>query len=111
MATAPGTVTLIAVQASRPVGLAVLGVNSGAAELLAIAVKSGVRGNGVGRALLQRAEARARLRGAQALNLCTAEANVAAAELFLKAGFVRKRWIRRYYKNGQNAVFMSKVIG
>jgi [ribosomal protein S18]-alanine N-acetyltransferase len=111
MSVAPGTLTLIAFIAARPIGLAVLATEAGAAELLAIAVQADVRGQGVGRLLLGQVEAKARSRGARVMRLCTAEANVAATELFLKAGFVRERRFARYYKNGQNAVSMIKVLG
>lgn len=110
MTHAPDTFTLIALRASRPVGFAVLGAGSGPAELLAIAVQPSARGNGAGRLLLTRAEARARLVGARVLRLCTAEANVAATELFLKAGFIREQRFVRYYQNGQNAVSMVKAL-
>lgn len=110
MSESPGTLTLIAERALRPIGLAVLLVHAGTGELLAIALEPHARGVGIGRLLLGYAEARARSLGASALRLCTAEANVAATELFLKAGFVREQRLIRYYRNGQNAVSMVKEL-
>jgi ribosomal protein S18 acetylase RimI-like enzyme len=66
-------------------------------ELVAIAVVERERGRGVGSALLKAAEIRARAGGTPGITLHTAEANVAALELFTKRGFRVRRRLRRYY--------------
>jgi ribosomal protein S18 acetylase RimI-like enzyme len=91
-------VTLVAERAGAQLGFVVVRIEGDRlAELVAIAVLERERGRGVGSALLKAAEVRARGGGASGLSLHTAEANVAALELFTKRGFrVRKR-LRRYY--------------
>lgn len=100
---------LVALRGERRVGFAVVRVErSRTAELAAIAVVESERGRGVGRALLDVAERRARVGGANGLALHTAEANLAALELFTKAGFRIRRRLPRYYRGVYEAVEMIK---
>jgi ribosomal protein S18 acetylase RimI-like enzyme len=90
-ATLPGVVAIVAASGSGPVGFAMLTMHAtqGArfASLDAIAVDEKERGRGVGKALLAGAERAAKKRQAREIKLVTAEANVAALDLFLRAGF------------------------
>lgn len=101
---------LLAARGERRVGFAVVRVQrSRPAELVAIAVIEAERGRGVGRALLQAAEQRARVAGSSGLMLHTAQANLAAFELFLKAGFRVCRHLPRYYLGVYDACEMLKT--
>jgi ribosomal protein S18 acetylase RimI-like enzyme len=60
--------------------------------------------------LLAGAESAARRRRALELRLVTAEANVAALDLFLRSGFEIVERLERYYPRGQNAVVMRKEL-
>jgi ribosomal protein S18 acetylase RimI-like enzyme len=78
------------------------------AELIAIAVRERERGRGIGRALLAGAERLARAAGSTGLVLHTAEANLAALDLFMKSGFRVTRKLPGYYLRVFDAVEMLK---
>jgi ribosomal protein S18 acetylase RimI-like enzyme len=93
------------------IGFAVVSlVSAASAELVAIAVVERERGRGVGRALLTLAENAARRAGARFLSLHTAEANLAALELFHKQGFELERRLLRYYLGVFDACEMRKEL-
>lgn len=111
MAEGSAAVTLVACQAERASGFAVLeldGEDSG--YLAAIAVAEEFRGMGVGRLLLSAVEREACRRGRTSLRLVTSESNVAALDLFLKAGMLIERRLRKYYPRGQDAVLLRKRL-
>jgi ribosomal protein S18 acetylase RimI-like enzyme len=93
------------------VGFAILRLgDAGPAWLDAIAVTPSVRGCGVGQLLLASVELEAAKHGARQLGLATADSNLAALDLFLRAGFVIQRRMPRYYERGQDAVEMEKRL-
>lgn len=101
--------TWIATRSDERIGFAILRVaGKGRAELLAIAVAERERGHGVGRALIERAESAARVRGAPGITLHTADANVAAVDLFRKRGYYVFRHLSRYYRDVYDACEMRK---
>lgn len=103
--------TWIALRGDERVGFAILRIpKRGLAELLAIAVAERERGRGVGRALIERAEYAARVRGASGISLHTADANVAAIDLFTKRGFRVVRRLSRYYRDVYDACEMRKTF-
>jgi [ribosomal protein S18]-alanine N-acetyltransferase len=105
-------ITIVATDEDVQVGFAVLRIKSSAnAYLDAIAVSTRARGRGVGSSLLRRAESEAKTQRARALDLVTAEANLAALELFLKHGFRIIRSMPRFYPRGQNAHLLRKDLG
>ncbi len=111
MSEAPAACTFVATRGRTPVGFAVLGVGrDGVAHLDAIAVGASWRGHGVGRRLLQHAESEARARGAGRMSLVTAQANLAALDLFLKEGFCVVTRLPRYYARGQDACRLEKRL-
>jgi ribosomal protein S18 acetylase RimI-like enzyme len=82
-----------------------------AARIEAIAVRSDAQGRGIGRRLLEHAEAAARARGARSLSLATGEKNARARHLFDSAGFMQLTVVEGYYARGQAAVLMLKALG
>lgn len=103
--------TFVAVRAGIPIGFIVLELLSDrVASLQAIAVIPEERGRGFGRRLLRGFEKLARDRGAQTLELCTADGNLAALDLFMKLGFQIKRRLNHYYGRGQDACLLAKRL-
>jgi ribosomal protein S18 acetylase RimI-like enzyme len=102
---------LVAELGSRSVGFAVVRRQGRTAYLDAIAVETEWRGRGVGHALLAAAEESARRAGAARIELVTAEANLAALDLFLKRGFVVRRTVAGFYPRGQTAHVLDKALG
>jgi ribosomal protein S18 acetylase RimI-like enzyme len=87
-----------AARAEERLGFVVLGPCQGASfELTAIAVLASERGRGVGRVLLDAAEASAKLQGAREIVAHTADANLSALELLLKRRYRIRRRLNRYY--------------
>jgi ribosomal protein S18 acetylase RimI-like enzyme len=104
----PGSVTLIATRGGRRVGFVVIEAHGqGHSSIQAIAVPSSERGQGVGERLMTAAVRFARDTGSRHLRLCTAQANVEALSLFMKAGFHIVRRMPRFYPRGQDACELS----
>jgi ribosomal protein S18 acetylase RimI-like enzyme len=102
--------TLVAIEAARRLGFAIIEPEGTVAHLSAIAVIEEARGEGVGRALLRAAEQLARSEGADRLVLVTADSNVAALQLFLRNGFQRSPRQPKAYPRGQKAVVLEKKL-
>jgi len=106
-----GTTTLVATRGAKPIGFVVVEEHGrGIASIQAIAVAPSERARGVGQRLLSAAMHRAREVGARNLRLCTAQANVEALALFLKAGFRIVRRMPRFYPRGQDACELTRSI-
>lgn len=106
-----GTTTLVATRDRMPIGFIVVEDHGrGLASIQAIAVDSAERARGVGQRLLTAAIRLARETGARDLRLCTAQANVEALALFLKAGFRIVRRMPRFYPRGQDACELARSI-
>jgi [ribosomal protein S18]-alanine N-acetyltransferase len=106
----PDTRSWLAVEAGVPLGLVVLELNERRAAILAVAVTERARGRGIGGLLMQVAERHAQAQGARQLSLCTADANLAALDLFLRRGF---RIVRRkpgFYSRRQDACELEKTL-
>ena len=101
----------VAERAGQPIGFAIVKLERGRpAELTAIAVMEHERGRGVGRALLKAVEAAARRAGASLPTLHTADANLAAFELFHKQGYRLERRLPRYYVGVYDACQLVKRL-
>jgi ribosomal protein S18 acetylase RimI-like enzyme len=101
--------TWIAVDAGVPVGLVVVEVVMGAAAVLAVAVARRARARGIGGQLMHMAERHAFASGVRRLTLFTADANLAALDLFLRRGFRIIARKRSFYARGQDACQLEKV--
>lgn len=80
------------------------------ASLDAIAVHDGAQGAGVGKALLAEIERVARAEGAISINLRTAVTNTRAQALFRCAGFLATVQLEGFYRGGQGAFAMTKLL-
>lgn len=76
------------------------------AEILTLAVEPRARRQGVATALLHKALAEARGRGARAVLLEVSVSNAAARALYDRAGFVEVGRRPRYYADGSDAVIL-----
>jgi len=103
--------TLIAVEAGKRVGFAMLSSALRGVELAALAIHPTYQGRGVGRALLRDAIRLAERQGAAQMVLHTAEENIGAQRLFFSEGFVLNERVEGYYPNGQAAVELYRVLG
>jgi ribosomal protein S18 acetylase RimI-like enzyme len=95
----------------RRVGFFAAGAGAhGVWVLQAIAVDERERGRGVGRELMVAFERLARERGLTRLELCTADSNLAALDLFRRRGFRLVRRHPRFYERGQAACVLVKDL-
>lgn len=80
------------------------------AEVLTVAVLPEARGHGLGRALLDRAVAEARARGADSMVLEVSVANAPALRLYASAGFQTVGRRPRYYPGGTDALIQRRAL-
>jgi ribosomal protein S18 acetylase RimI-like enzyme len=80
------------------------------AELLAIALLPAVRGAGVGRALLERAERIARGWDAREMRLHTADSNLRAQRFFRAAGYEPRPSATTAYPSGETALAFARAL-
>ena len=78
--------------------------------LNAIAVIRGERGRGIGQRLMGEFERLGHERGARRLELCTADYNLAALDLFYRSGFRLAARRPRFYGRGQDACILIKDL-
>ncbi|HDO20485.1 MAG: ribosomal protein S18-alanine N-acetyltransferase [archaeon GB-1867-097] len=80
-------------------------------HILSIAVDENFRRRGIGRLLMLNAEERLKHLGCIILRLEVRVSNSAAQNLYLKLGYKKAYVISNYYRNGESAMVMFKVIG
>ena len=85
--------------------------NSRTARLNSIAVTPGVAGRGLGRTLLEAAEAQARAKGCTVLRLEVRADNKPARTLYEKSGYRRFDVVEDYYEDGEAAWRYEKELG
>jgi len=90
--------------------VAIEGEARGTLHLNAIAVLRGERGRGIGHRLMLAFEELGRERGARRLELCTADYNLAALELFFRFDFELVARRPRFYGRGQDACVLVKQL-
>lgn len=116
-----GARTLVAEAHGRVVGFAIVSFEALArpfgpwtrpvvASLDAIAVHERAQGSGVGKALLAETERVAKAEGAVSMSLRTAVTNRSAQALFRRAGFQSTLRIDAFYRGGQGAFAMTKLL-
>jgi ribosomal-protein-alanine N-acetyltransferase len=84
---------------------------AGEAEVLTLAVAPAARRRGVAATLLRAALAEAVAREASVMFLEVAEGNVAARALYAAAGFTEVGRRRHYYRDGGDALVLSRALG
>ena len=106
-----GARTLLVERDGQALGFVILRAEeNGVLALNAIAVLARERGRGVGKQLMRATEHYARSCGLHLLSLNTAQANLAALDLFLRSGFViTERHAVRYWR-GQPACKLVKRL-
>ncbi|HDN68537.1 MAG TPA: GNAT family N-acetyltransferase, partial [Methanomicrobia archaeon] len=82
----------------------------GEGRVFAIAVDSRYRGKGVGRALLKAGFSVLRKRKIGFVELEVRVSNVVAQRLYSSLGFLEVGFVPLYYKDGESAIFMRKVL-
>lgn len=96
----PGARTLLAERDGSPLGFVILHAQSSTELAInAIAVSPSERGKRIGQRLMQAAEHHAQAHGFTHITLSTAQANVAALDLFLRCGFTITTRNTRYFGN------------
>ena len=103
--------TLVAESSNRSMGFVTFELGSGAAHIGAIAVVRSARGRGIGARLLRAAEVLAQKLGARVVELETGEANLAALDMFVRAGYRIEGRIPRYYRSGYDALTLRRDLG
>lgn len=98
----------VAVEASRVVGSIVLMDTEEGLFVDNVAVRPSVKGKGIGRLLLQFAEAEAHRRGHRSISLATHELMVENRALYARSGYVE---YDRRVVNGFPRVFFRKALG
>jgi ribosomal protein S18 acetylase RimI-like enzyme len=105
-----GAQTLVAERKGTPLGFVILHPQSSTQLAInAIAVSASERGKRIGQRLMQAAEHHAHLHGFTRITLSTAQANLAALDLFLRSGFSITTRNTRYWGN-QPACQLEKRI-
>lgn len=103
--------TMLAVRDEARVGFLTYSGRSGDVYVVqAIAVSRRERGRGIGHRLMLAFETLALAEGARRFELCTADCNLAALDLFLKRGFRIQRRRERFYDRGQAACILVKDV-
>jgi ribosomal protein S18 acetylase RimI-like enzyme len=110
MANAARMHTLVAERTNRFVGFVTIEVNGESAHVSAIAVIRDARGRGIGARLLRAAEKLAQELGARVVVLETGEANLAALDMFVRAGYRIEGRIPRYYRTGYDALTLRRTL-
>jgi ribosomal-protein-alanine N-acetyltransferase len=102
---------LVAEHEDRVIGFAVLVLTpEGDGRIFAIAVDSNYRGRGVGRTLLKAAFNTLRKRKIGFVRLEVRVSNHVAQQLYRSTGFMEIGFIPFYYKDGEGAIVMRKVL-
>ena len=102
--------TWVALRGSDAVGFVTVSQVGEVAMLHAIAVVRRERGKGVGVRLMQVFERFAHENALHRLELCTADCNLAALDLFYRRGFRLQRRRKSFYERGQDACVLVKDL-
>jgi len=107
----PSAATWIAEEGQEIVGFLIANRGEmGAAHIVTIDVVEGRRRSGIGRALMDAAEAWAAQRGVRLIHLETAVSNRGAQAFYEARGYRKLERIERYYANGEAAWVMVKSL-
>lgn len=104
------SMTWVALRGNEAVGFVTVAPVGEVAVLHSLAVVRRERGKGVGFRLMQMFERFAHESGLRRLELCTADCNLAALDLFYRRGFRLQRRRKGFYERGQDACVLVKDI-
>lgn len=102
--------TFVAFEDGQVVGIAVMHIALGTAELDYIYVKPEYQGKGVAKQLFFTVEATAQSEGAEGLRLNVTEGNERAINFYKKQGMQRVGAVKNYFSNGKVQEFYWKKI-
>jgi ribosomal-protein-alanine N-acetyltransferase len=108
---APTFKGVLAEEDGEVIGYGAVSVVTDSADIENIAVAEPYRRSGVGGQLLRALIGCAEVAGAQTVFLEVRVSNADAMKLYLKQGFIGVYTRPRYYKDGEDAVVMKKVLG
>lgn len=106
----PGTDSLVALDGEAPAGFILMRTIAGEAEMLTLAVLPSARRAGLGRALVEAGLEAARGRGAASAFLEVSVNNIAALALYRAAGWDAAGHRARYYRDGSDAIILSRGL-
>lgn len=107
----PEARTWVAVEGESVVGFLVVDrVPEQLGHIITVDVVEAWRGRGVGKQLMEAAEAWAEALGLRLMSLETAEDNRAAQRFYEARGYEKRRRVRHYYANGADAWVMVKRL-
>jgi ribosomal-protein-alanine N-acetyltransferase len=106
----PGRCLLVAVEGTHVLGYVVTAAAGDVVDLQRIGVRPSCRRQGWACVLLDAALAEARVVGADRMLLEVSAANAPARAFYAAAGFVQIDLRRRYYRDGSDAVVMSRGL-
>jgi len=112
LATRSSSEMWVAVSSQKIVGYAatLFRSNSSSARIYGLCVASAARGQGIGRALLLKAEKGASLRGCQSIRLEVRADNPAALALYGAAHYTPLRDLAGYYADGCDGIRLQKKL-
>lgn len=98
--------------AAAPLGALVMLTRRGstAARIYSVAVDPETRGRGLGKALVQQAESRARDLGCEQMRLEVREDNAAARGLYAALGYVTSARLAGYYEDGGDGLRLTRTL-
>jgi len=102
------SIFFVARQGKMVVGYVVGYVEADAGYVVSIAVDPDVRGQGLGRLLMETLLARLYEQGARGIGLHVREDNAAAIQLYESLGFSKQGTVPDYYENGASALAMER---
>lgn len=106
----PGTFTLVAEGPSQIAGFILTHVNKTHGHVITIDIRDSLRRSGLGSHLLRAAEDRLREQRKVSVALEVAVDNLQALTFYKRHGYTIVKTIPRYYANGVDALYMSKLL-
>ena len=107
----PATNTIVAREASRLLGFAIMKYGDTEAHLLLLAVEAARRRQGVGSALLAWLELTVRTAGIRTIRAEVRARNRPACAFYRRHGFEMQRVLHGYYQGLDDAVVLAKRVG